>query len=84
MLAFALAWLISLWQQYRKGRPFAFDAVDQQTAPVALDDVFDNCQSQSGAALFARSPIIDTIEPFGKAGQVAPRECLPPGQLRPR
>ncbi len=71
MLAFALARSVSLWQQYCKGRPFAFDAVDQQTAPMALDDVFDNGQSQSGAAFFARSPIINTIEPFCKAGQMA-------------
>src|SRR2546426_4925106 len=41
------------WKQYSHGRPFLHDAFDLQLAAVDLNDMFDNRQTEAGAAQFA-------------------------------
>lgn len=52
---------------------FAFDL---EIAAVALEYVFGDSQSQSGAARFTGAPCVDAVKSFAEAGYVTSRDAL--------
>src|SRR5258708_9571253 len=53
-----------------KDRPDAELAGDVETAAVAVDDMLDDGEAESGAAQGARARRVDAIETLGQPGQV--------------
>ena len=61
----------------------AFLTLDQQLAAMAVDDVLDDRQPQSGAADCAGASLVGAVEPFGQPRQMLAAGCRCPDR-RPR
>jgi hypothetical protein len=51
-----------LWQQEEEGSPMAHSAFHTDRAAMIEDDVFHDCQTQTGASAFARPCFIHAIK----------------------
>src|SRR5271169_6257012 len=60
--------------EYRTGAGGAFDI---KKAAMAIEDVLDDCEPESGPAHFARARGVDPVEALGQPRQVLARNTLP-------
>src|SRR2546423_9162785 len=71
-------------QNHRKCRAVADPGGDVELAAMAVEDVLDDGEPQTGAALLPARRHADPIEPFGEAGEKAgggvPARLPPPGR----
>src|ERR1051325_7037273 len=58
------------WQEDLHRRAFLNSAFDLKPPAVRLNDVFDDGESESGAAELARARFVDAVEAFGQPRQI--------------
>src|SRR5680860_496355 len=66
-----------LVQHHRGGRALAWLAADGEFAPVAVQDVLDDCQAKARAALLPARRHVDAVEALGQPRQVLRRNARP-------